>query len=63
MILISSAVAFLVGALLMGVALFTGIDSRTTISAIGMVLMILALCFIVVGTMVRVNEKDSKKKG
>lgn len=63
MILISSAVAFLVGALLMGVALFTGIDSRTTISAVGMVLMILALCFIVVGTMVRVNEKDSKKKG
>jgi len=63
MILISSAVAFLVGALLMGVALFTGIDSKTTISTIGMVLMILALCFIVVGTMVRVNEKDSKKKG
>ncbi len=63
MILISSAVAFLVGALLMGVALFTGIDSRTTISTIGMVLMILALCFIVVGTMVKVNEKDSKKKG
>ncbi len=63
MILISSAVAFLVGALLMGVALFTGIDSKTTISTIGMVLMILALCFIVVGTMVKVNEKDSKKKG
>ncbi len=63
MILLSSTVTFLVGAVLMGVALFTGIDSRTTLSAVGMVLMIIAICFIVIGTMTRVNEKDSKKKG
>lgn len=63
MILISSAVTFLVGAILMGVALFTGIDSRTTFSAIGAVLMIVALCFIIIGTMTRVKEKDSQKKG
>ena len=63
MILISSAVTFLVGAILMGVALFVGIDSRTTFSAIGAVLMIIALCFIIIGTMTRVKEKDSQKKG
>ena len=63
MILISSAVTFLVGAILMGVALFVGIDSRTTFSAIGTVLMIVALCFIIIGTMTRVKEKDSQKKG
>ena len=55
-------VLFLVGALMMGIALFVNIDSRTTVSMIGSVLMVVAICAIVFGTMVKVKEKESQKK-
>ena len=62
MILISSMVLFLVGALMMGIVLFVNIDSRTTVSMIGSVLMVVAICAIGFGTMVKVKEKESQKK-
>ena len=62
MILISSMVLFLVGALMMGIALFVNIESSTTVSLIGSVLMVVAICAIVFGTMVKVKEKESQKK-
>ncbi len=61
-ILITAAVMFLVGAILMGLPLMLDTEPKTTLGGIGAAAMIVSVCLILLGTVTKVNERESQKK-
>lgn len=61
-ILITAAVMFLVGAIVMALPLMLNVEPKTTLGGVGAAVMIVSICLILLGTVTKVNERESQKK-